>query len=334
MAEEKPFDATPSRIARARREGDVPRAGEFVAWASFAAAAGTTVSVLVPLGNAARVLLAAAAAGQRAPLAFVQLAAGSSAPLAAAALAAAVATITLAGGPRLAWPGAKLQKLDPLAGLRRMLSREAAVAALRALAAAFAAGLAAVGAVRDADVAVLGAGGPLPLAAIALAAVRRTVAVVLAVAFTFAIVDAWLERNRRSKRLRMSFDELKRDHKENEGDPLLRGRRRSVHRALVRGSLSRLGEAAFVVVNPTHVAIALEYAPPNIPIPRVLIRAIDEGARLVKARARELRVPIVEHVELARRLLERCEVGALVPPECYDATARVVAALIAAKALA
>ncbi|MBC5802422.1 MAG: EscU/YscU/HrcU family type III secretion system export apparatus switch protein [Candidatus Eremiobacteraeota bacterium] len=132
----------------------------------------------------------------------------------------------------------------------------------------------------------------------------------------------------------MSFEELRRDHKASEGDPLLRGRRRQQHRALIRGSVTRVRDAAFVVSNPTHVAIALEYAPPAVAVPRVLVRAVDDGAREVKRLAREFGVPIVENVALARALLATTDVGEFIPPDAYGAIAAIVAVLLRTKAIA
>ena len=64
-----------------------------------------------------------------------------------------------------------------------------------------------------------------------------------------------------------------------------------------------------MIANPTHVAIALEYAPPAVAVPRVLIRAVDAGARAVVERARILGVPVVRNVALARALLATAEIG-------------------------
>jgi flagellar biosynthesis protein FlhB len=126
----------------------------------------------------------------------------------------------------------------------------------------------------------------------------------------------------------MSFDEVKRDLKQSEGDPHVRNRRKQTHRGLLRGSITRLREAAFVVTNPTHVAVALEYRPPEVEVPRVLIRAIDAGAMLVKERARELGIPLVEDVALARALLASTQVGGSIPRGAYEVVARIVASLI------
>jgi flagellar biosynthesis protein FlhB len=132
----------------------------------------------------------------------------------------------------------------------------------------------------------------------------------------------------------MSFDEIKRDMRESEGDPHLKGKRRQTQRARARGSIGRVKDAAFVITNPTHVAIALEYEPPAVPVPRVLVRAIDEGAQEVKRVARAAGVPIVENVALARALLATTDVGDFIPPDAYAAVAAIVAALVREKVLA
>jgi flagellar biosynthesis protein FlhB len=134
--------------------------------------------------------------------------------------------------------------------------------------------------------------------------------------------------------MRMSFEELKRDQKENDGDPLARSRRRSMHRQLSRGSLRRVKDAAFVVTNPTHIAIALEYRPPGVPVPRVLVRAADESAARVRELAAAYRVPLVENVSLARALYASAKPGEYIPQETYLAVAEIVAALTKCGALA
>jgi flagellar biosynthesis protein FlhB len=130
------------------------------------------------------------------------------------------------------------------------------------------------------------------------------------------------------RRLRLDHAELKSELRRSEGDPLLRGRRRRAHGALVRGSLRRLGEASFVVVNPEHVAVALAYRPPEVAVPRVVVRARGEAAHRVKRKARELALPVIEEPALARALFAAGDEGTYVPRELYAAVAKIVAALL------
>ena len=97
--------------------------------------------------------------------------------------------------------------------------------------------------------------------------------------------------------------------------------------------LRRVADAAFVVTNPTHLAIALAYAPPEEPVPRVLVCAADDLAARVRELARASDVPLVENVALARALFAQARAGETIPHGLYVAVAEVVAALSRAGAL-
>lgn len=155
----------------------------------------------------------------------------------------------------------------------------------------------------------------------------RTAFAACVVGAVFAALDFGVQYARWRNRLRMSFEELKRDRKEHDGDPLARGRRRALHRRIARGSLQRVKDAAFVVTNPTHIAVPLEYRPPEIAVPRVLLCAADEAAARVRELAAAYGIPVVENVPLARLLYAGGEPGAYIPPDAYIAVAEIVAAL-------
>jgi flagellar biosynthesis protein FlhB len=332
MAEEKPFDATQSRLDRARREGDSPRSTELTASAAFAGALIGLVGIASLLGEAARDALTAAASER--PIDVVRLLfveACALGPIVGGILGAVLAIVLQRRGVTVRAPRFSLATLRPLEGLKRMFSRDSTIAAAKACVAATIAMAAMVPALRDIFALNETSEAFVPLVAHAVEAVAVTSVVV---GFAFGIADLLIEQRKWRMRLRMTFDELKRELKQNEGDPLLRSRRKQAHRSLVRGSISRLRDAAFVVTNPTHIAIALEYHPPEVEVPRVLIRSIDEGAELVKRRARELGVPLVENVVLARLLLATADVDAYIPRESYVAVAQIVAALIRTKAIA
>ena len=239
-----------------------------------------------------------------------------------------LASVAVGGGIALRELRIDFAKLSPAAGLRRIASARTLSFAARSMLAACIATAALTPIVRDAS--PLGNAGATQedVAAAAIRAVRNVLVTATLVGVAFGLVDTLLERLAWRRRLRMSFDEMKRDLKQSEGDPQLRSRRRAQHRALIRGSLLRLPEATFVVANPAHVAIALEYRPPEIAVPRVVLRAIDAGAQLVKSRARSLGIPIVEDVSLARTLLATTRIDDVIPRECYLAVARIVAVLL------
>ncbi len=274
-------------------------------------------ALLGPLAAAVRVALADAARGERALVPYLVLGACAfGVPL--AALAGALGAAYLQTGRIVVRaPAPKLERLNPFEGLKRMLSRDAALGGTRALVVASAVAAAAAPALREA----------------LLRAAASMLAASFAVASVFAVADVLLERMKWRRRLRMSFEEIKREYRQNEGDPQLRGRRRRAHRALLRGSVGRLREAAFVVCNPSHVAVALAYRPPEIAVPKVVVRAIDAGALEVKRKARALRVPIVEDVALAHLLLAASDVDDYIPPRAYATVAAIVAGLLRERSL-
>lgn len=334
MKEEKQLDPTPARIAKARREGNVPRSAEFVAAAAFGAAAIVACGVAAPIGALAQHALSAAARGIPAQREECAMLAVALLPALAGALAAACTGIVQSGGLSVTGFGIKAERLDPFEGVRRIGSRETPVHALRAVL-AFAA---AVG-VLAASIAqtIQSAADAHGIGGVALAAwsgVGRTLFVACSIGLLFAAAEYALLRAAWLRKLRMSFEDLKREVREQEGDPHARGRRRSRHREFLRGSLESVREAAFVVANPIHIAIALAYSPPAIPVPVVLVRAAEAKAIRVRELAQRARVPIVENAALARALFADARAGCPIPFEHYVAVAEIVVALVRAGALA
>jgi|SRR5579884_512060 len=327
MAEEKPYEPSPSRLERAKREGDVARSPELGNVAAFACALLTVSFVVSPIVAACEQMLLSASRGRTDAPALATIAGMMLVPIAAAAAAAVLANMVQSGGLRFAALSLKLERLSPPENLKRMFSREAAVTAARATIAFACAGAAIVPAFAGIYAAALHTGGFAGLASAAWHGVLRTAAAACVVGGVFAAADYGLQLIRWRKRLRMSFEELKRDQKESDGDPLARSRRRALHRQIARGSLRRVKEAAFVVTNPTHIAIALAYRPPELPVPKLLVRAADATAARVRELARAHRIPVVENVALARQLFAIARPGDFIPQETYVAVAEVVAAL-------
>jgi len=325
MAEDKPFEATQSRVARAKKAGDVPRSSGITATVSFGCAA-LGACLVMPIAYAAgRGALIAAASGKGISLrSYGALAGAVCAPMLSAGIGSLAATLLQTGSIAFRLPGLKFEKLNPVSGFKRMFSRDAAAAAVKACAAATVTASAVLPEIRDT---MLADGILLHHVESVCASLRAIVTTSLAIGFVFGVVEFVSENAAWRRRLRMSFDELKRDVKQSEGDPLVRNRRKQAHRMFLRGSVSNLRKAAFVIANPSHIAIALEYHPPDVEVPRVLIRAADDGARLVKRRASELRIPVIENIPLARTLFASTEIGSTIPCETFVAVAEIVAAL-------
>ncbi len=324
---EKPFEPTPRRIAKARSEGNVARSAELAANASFAAGGLALAAIAPSFAAAARAAITAAASGHAEPWRAGAALAVGLVPVAAAAAAGTCAGVLQNGGlagVTLAW---KVERLNPAEGIKRILSRETATHSLRStLAFVCACGAMAPIFIVSAG-ACLGAGSAGAAAGAAWMAACEVAGVAAAVGFCFSIGEYRAARDAWLRKLRMNFDERKREAKEEEGDPTARGRRRSLHRALLRTGAGRVKDAAFVVTNPTHVAVALEYRPPRVCVPRVLTRAAGDAARRVRQIAQRYRIPIVENACLARTLYRDGRAGEAIPAAHYVAVAEVVIAL-------
>lgn len=330
MSEERQHAATPSRIARAKREGNVARSYELGTVVAFAAALLAAMGAVPFAAGGIVAVFTAVAARPLAggvPPALTGVAVAALAPAFAAAVGGTALALVQGGGLRVTAVHLDPKRLSPWAGLKRMVGPEAAVAAARAVAALGLALAALVPLVREVLATATTLASPGAAAALVGGAVLHACGATLAVGAAFALVDYALVRRRWRAGLRMSGEEARRDAKENEGDPHARARRKSAHRSLVRGGLARVAEASFVVVNPSHVAVALRYAPPAVPVPEILVRALDELALRVRTLAREHGIPLIEDVALARLLYTGGENGRPIPPETYVAVAQIVAAL-------
>ncbi len=137
-----------------------------------------------------------------------------------------------------------------------------------------------------------------------------------------ASLDWALARRRLERRLRMSRQEVRDELKNQEGDPQHKGQRRRLHREMATAPVGALATAKAVVVNPTHIAVALHYDD-EMDVPRVGRRGVGDDALALRAEARRLGVPIVRDVPLARALV-RIPPGEPISEELYQSVAAVL----------
>ena len=324
---EKPFEATPRRMAKARREGDVARCGELAANCSFAAAGLGVAGIAASVASLGADALGRAASLRPAPASSWILVTVALVPVLCASLAGTAATLLQNGGLTFVPVAMKIERLNPAQGLRRVLSRETLGHSLRAILAFACAAGAMLPAFASSAPALLASTSLDRFAAAAWTCAIHVVAIAGGIGLLFSLVEFGAARNAWLRRLRMSLEERRRELKEEEGDATARGRRRSLHRAFLRGALAKVKEAAFVVVNPTHVAIALAYAPPQVAVPNVLVRAHDDAALQVRVLAVRHNIPVVENAVLAQALYRDGRSGEPIPREHYLAVAEVVIAL-------
>lgn len=129
-----------------------------------------------------------------------------------------------------------------------------------------------------------------------------------------------------NKDLRMSKEEVKQESKQQEGDPHIKSRRRQIARSYARRQMLKdVPKADVIIVNPTHIAIALCYDPSRAPAPIVLAVGQRLVAERIKAIALASGVPIVQNIPVARALVKTAKVGTMIPVELYLAVAEILA---------
>ncbi|MBI3762799.1 MAG: flagellar biosynthesis protein FlhB [Chloroflexi bacterium] len=225
-------------------------------------------------------------------------------------------------------PAVDWNRVNPLAGLRRIFSAHGLVAFGRALLKLIVVGWVAYGFLRGHVEAVLtlsqtdlfSALGRWADLAFGLALRVGGAYLILAVA------DYAYQRWQWTRSLRMSREEVKEDLKSSEGDPFLRGRIRQQQRRIARQRmLARVPKADVVITNPTHLAVALGYDRATMRAPRVLAKGAALVAQRIKDVARQHGVPIVEKPPVAQALYRAVEVDREIPPPLYVAIAEVLA---------
>ena len=147
---------------------------------------------------------------------------------------------------------------------------------------------------------------------------------ILLIIIIFAIIDFFFTRYYYMKSLRMSKQEIKDEHKQMEGDPLVKSRIRSIQMKMSRQRmLSDVSKADVVITNPTHYAVALQYKQGEQKAPKMVAKGIDFLAIKIKDIARQNKIPIVENPALARALYEQLEIDDEIPNEFYQAIAEI-----------
>ncbi|WP_298802663.1 EscU/YscU/HrcU family type III secretion system export apparatus switch protein [uncultured Pseudokineococcus sp.] len=335
---EKTEQPTEKRLKEARKEGRVARSPDVGAWLGMAAA-GALLPMTVTRGwEAAQTSLQHVrdvAATPDPELAVAALSEGLRsialvmAPLAAVTVVVAIGAAAAQGGLHPATKNFKPQfsKLSPKQGLTRILGPQAWWEACKILLKTAALGVVLWLAVKGLTPVLVGAGS-LPLGATVDAVGGGTATLIrtaVVAGLALAIADYLVVRKRTLKGVRMTRKEVMDEHKQSEGDPQLKGAIRSKQLAMSRNRMmAEIATADVVLLNPTHVAVALRYEPGK-GAPRVVAKGAGAVAAKIRERAAEHRVPMVEDVPLARALHGACALGQEVPAELFTAVAHVLA---------
>lgn len=152
------------------------------------------------------------------------------------------------------------------------------------------------------------------------------VGLLLIVIAVFAAIDFPVQKLLHAQRLKMSLEEVKREHKESEGDPQMKGQRRRRQRELShRISVGAVPRADLVVMNPTHYAVAIRYDDVSMGAPRVIAKGADLIALKIRDVAKAHKIPVLQSPMLARALYAHAELDQEIPSALYTAVAQVLA---------
>jgi flagellar biosynthetic protein FlhB len=338
---ERTEPASTRRLEQAREEGNVPQSRELMAFMVLAAGAGVFWVLGGWLSQRASGLLRQGLSFSREAAFDTALMKGSAlsltvdafviaGPVFLLAIVAAVVTPFMIGGGVIS-PKAfqlDLNRMDPIKGLGRMFSWQSVAELVKAVLKALLIGGVLYWVVRheqDRLFALLGQ--PIETALISFARVLlySFLALVGGLAI-IAAIDVPFQLWQYHDRLKMTYEELKREARESEGDPHLKARIRSQQRELARSRMmSAVPRADVVVTNPTHFAVALKYESGTMGAPTVVAKGMNLIAQRIRELAGENQVPVLEAPPLARALYRHTDVGEQIPAPLYTAVAEVMA---------
>ncbi|MFI7596936.1 flagellar biosynthesis protein FlhB [Actinoplanes sp. NPDC049681] len=344
MSGEKTEQPTAQKLKKAKQEGQIGRSQDVGAWFGMLAASIMLPRTLKSTMSHSQDLMAKIPDVIADPDPQIALgilkdglmsAVWAVLPLALTMMAVGIAAAGAQGGIRVATKLfiPKFNRLNPLPGIKKMLGPQALWEATKALIKTGVLGGVLYMTMKDIVPLLMTAGrlqigsllGVVTDAAIALIRAASIAGIVMAAA------DYFVVRRRTNKQLRMTKEEVKQEYKNSEGDPHVKGHIRAKQMAMARNrQMADVPTADVVLVNPTHVAVALRYDPEK-GAPRVLAKGQGALAQKIRELATEHRIPMVQDVPLARALEKSVEVGQEIPAEFYGAVAKVLAFVMSLK---
>lgn len=334
--QEKTEEATEKRMKDVREKGQLSRSQDLTAWIVVGTAAMMLPGVISRGADEASTLLFAVgkvAANPEPAQATAALRAGFESlggiigPLLIAVFLAVVATSAVQGGIKFKKFKGKFEQFNPVSGLKNTFGTQALWNGVKALTKTAVVGFILYWVIQKMIPELMTAGG-LPVSELlssAQSGVGLLIQYAVAAGIVLAFADVFVVNKRNRKKTRMTKKEVKDENKSSEGDPQIKAQRRARQMAMSRNRMmSAVADADVVIVNPTHLAIAIKYEPGKS-APRVVAKGNGQIALKIREKAEENKVPIVRDIPLARALLPVCDVGAEIPLEFYGPVAGVLA---------
>jgi len=220
----------------------------------------------------------------------------------------------------------KLEKINPISGFKNIFSAKKAIEALKLtvkLILIFIVMLIILAIVWDSILAMMDKDVRASLDSMITLTIYFLLTILLII-IIFAIIDFFFTRHYYFKQLKMSKQEIKDEHKQMEGDPLVKGRIRQIQMKMSKQRMmADVPDADVVITNPTNYAVALKYDKEKSEAPIVIAKGINFLALKIKDIALESKIPIVEDPALARALYESVEVEQEIPSNLYKAIAEI-----------
>jgi type III secretion protein U len=220
-----------------------------------------------------------------------------------------------------------IEKINPVNGIKQMFSMKKVGELALALIKAVILGLVIYLLVREQLPAILqfAGGAPKDIYFGFIQLLRSVLHSVIIVCLALGLIDYAIQKHFLIKSLKMDMEEIKREYKESEGDPMVKAIRKSLARQWANDPVAQTRDANAVVVNPTHFAVAMFYDPAQTPVPMVVAKGKDAMAQAMIAEARLHGIPVIRHVWLARILYATGKPDHFVPKSSYEPVAHVYA---------
>ena len=337
---ERTEQATPKRLEDARRKGQVPRSRELSMMLVMIVGAAACLALQPHFASGLKAIMVGnleqrfdnglAAIDLTAALGKTGLeAVWLLMPLFAVVAVAAVLGSTAMGGFVISFESIKpsLNKLNPITGLKRVFGPNGLMELVKAIAKFMFVGVVAALLLQQLQDRLLSLGRQPILQALGDAGslIGGAFIVLSATLIIIAAVDAPFQWWQHGRRLRMTKQEVKDEHKETDGRPEVKSRIRALQQeAATRRMMEAVPDADVVATNPEHFAVALKYDQGEMRAPRVVAKGADLIALRIRRLAAQHDVPIFEHPPLARALFHTTKVGEEIPQRLYAAVAQVL----------
>ncbi|MEQ9845132.1 MULTISPECIES: flagellar biosynthesis protein FlhB [Pectobacterium] len=338
---EKTEAPTPQKEEKAREEGQIPRsreltsvlmmvAGLAILWIGGDAMAGRLARIVSQSLNFDYATIGDDTQMLRHVGSLLRQAASALIPIMFGAVLVALSAPLLLGGVLFSTKSLKVdfKKLDPISGLKRLFSAQSLAELFKAILKSVMVGIISTLFLIHNWPKILHLISESPIAALGDALELAVMCGFLIIMGLIPMVafDVFWQVWSHIKKLRMSKQEIRDEHKQSEGDPHVKGRIRQQQRAIAqRRMMADVPKADVIVTNPTHYAVALRYDEKKMNAPKVLAKGAGEIALRIRELGTEHRVPILEAPPLARALFRHSEVGEHIPAALYAAVAEVLA---------